>query len=49
MIASRPGQKFVAFGCGGCGIANAPGLRTSAASFLDMKNGQVYCGGSTPF
>ena len=41
--------KFVAFGCGGCGIANAPGLRTSAESFLDTKNGQVYCAGSTPF
>ena len=41
--------KFATFGCGGCGIANAPGLRTSAEAFLDMKNGQVYCAGSTPF
>jgi hypothetical protein len=41
--------KFVAFGCGGCGIANAPGLRTRAESFLDTKNGQVYCAGSTRF
>ena len=55
-VASRAGAKydaviakFVAFGCGGCGIANAPGLRTSAESFLDTKNGQVYCVGSTPF
>ncbi len=41
--------KLSAGGCGGCAIANAPGLRAAAETFLENNNGQAYCAGTMQF